>query len=292
MTDAIPPEIESIDYIERWRDMVERRRVQMESAYAANGVVNSDYWGKRAKNYRQALHSRMEEDPFLMRVRAAVSPTSTVLDVGAGTGRHTLAIAAEVGHITAVDPSKAMLDFLRADVQAGGLSNVDVVQAEWMDADVPAADVVLCSHVLYPIAKPLPFIRKLEAQARERVFVYLRVDPLPTEMGLWSEFYGIPLQSQPTALDLMNLLAQADIYADFEVVNHRLTLTFESVDDAVTHVKDALCLNETDEIALARLRSVLQERLKPWPDGRLGPDVAWARTAIMSWKPGADPAGS
>ncbi len=285
MPEALPPELPPIDYNQRWHDMVERRRIQMETAYAANGVVNSDYWGKRAKNYRQALHTRTEEDPFFVRVRDTVTSATTVLDVGAGTGRHTLALAPHVARITAVDPSEAMLAFLHEDVAAQRLTNVSVVHSEWLDADVEQADIVICSHVLYPIADPLPFVRRLEQHARERVFIYLRLDPIPTDMGLWSDFYGIPLQAQPSAFDLLNLLAKAGIMPDLEVVNHRFTLTFESVDEAVEHVKNSLCLNEDDERAMAKLRSVLQARLKPWPDGRLGPDVAWARTAIMSWEP-------
>lgn len=287
MPDPLPPDVPPVDYIERWRQMVERRRIQMESEYAANGVVNSDYWGKRAKNYRQALHARTDEDPFLMRVRDAVTKNATVLDVGAGTGRHTLALAPHVAHVTAVDPSEAMLGFLREDVHRQSLANVGVVQAEWMNASVPRADMVICSHVLYPIAEPLPFIRRLEEHARDRVFIYLRVDPLPTDMGLWSEFYGIPLQTQPSALDLLNLLAQAGIIASMEIVNHHFTWTFETLDEAVAQVRNTLCLNEADDASTAKVRDLLEQRLIRRDDGRHGPDVGSTRSAIISWSSGS-----
>ena len=42
--------------------------------------------------------------------------STTLLDVGAGTGRFSLALAPHVNHIIAVEPSKAMLDFLRQDL--------------------------------------------------------------------------------------------------------------------------------------------------------------------------------
>src|SRR2546426_1199344 len=116
-----PPEVQKIDSARRWAQIVERRRVQMETAYAAAGIVNADYWGKRAKTYRQALHERVDEDPFLQRVGAAVTPDSTVLDVGAGTGRHTLALAPQVARVVAVDPSPAMLGLLTQDVEARSL---------------------------------------------------------------------------------------------------------------------------------------------------------------------------
>src|SRR6185295_14361419 len=100
------------------------------------------------------------------------------------------------------------------------------LQAEWLSVAVEPADVVVCSHVLYPIADVMPFIRKLESAAKKRVFVYLRTDPLPTDLGLWSEFYGVALQRQPVHMDLVNVLAQSAIFADVEIVEHRFTWTF------------------------------------------------------------------
>lgn len=281
----LPPEVASIDYVARWRSIIERRRAQMDAAYASSRVEAADYWARRAKSYREALHQRMDEDPLLLRVRAASDESTTVLDVGAGTGRHTLALAPYVGRITAVDPSEAMLGYLRADVEAQGLRNVDTVLAEWMAAEVAPADAVICSHVLYPIADIEPFVRKLDASALRRVYVYLRADPLPTDMGLWPAFYGVPLQSQPVHMDLVNVLAQVGIFADIEVVEHRFTLTFGSFEDAVAQVRNSLCLRDDDRAADEKLRRLLHERLVDWPVGRLGPNVESARSAIVSWQP-------
>jgi len=287
MTDALPPEVPPIDHVRRWHDIVERRRAQMDAAYAANGISNTDYWAKRAKTYRQALHHRTDEDPFFLRVRDAVTPDSSILDVGAGTGRHTLALAPYVRRVVAVDPSAAMLGLLREDIDAQRIANVETVPADWLDAKVEHADVVICSHVLYPIADPLAFIRKLEQHARRRVFIYLRVDPLPTDMGLWPEFYGVPLQAQPVALDLLNLLAQIGVMADLEVAEHRFTWTFADIDEAVAQTRNSLCLREDDVASTARLRVLLQQRLVPWPNGRLGPEIGSARSGIISWTPGS-----
>ena len=285
MTDALPPEVSPIDHVTRWHDIVERRRAQMDAAYSSSGISNVDYWAKRAKTYRQALHHRTDEDPFFLRVRDAVTRDSTVLDVGAGTGRHTLALAPYVHRVVAVDPSAAMLGMLREDIDAQRIANVDMVEADWLEAEVEPADAVICSHVLYPIADPVLFLRRLEQHARHRVYIYLRVDPLPTDMGLWSEFYGVPLQGQPVALDVLNLLAQIGVMADMEVVDHRFTWTFETLDEAVAQIRNSLCLREDDDAATERLRGLLQERLVTWPNGRLGPQIGAARSGIISWSP-------
>jgi SAM-dependent methyltransferase len=264
----------------------------MDAAYARARLENVDYWGRRAKSYREALHQRTDEDPFLVRVRSAADADSTVLDVGAGTGRHTLALAPHVRRVVAIDPSEAMLELLREDLAAEGLRNVETLLCDWMTAEVEPADFVLCSHVLYPIADIVPFVRRLDAAARRRVFVYLRSDPMPTDMGLWSEFYGVPLQAQPVHMDLLNVLAQIDIMADVEVVEHRFTLTFATLDDALVQARNSLCLREDDAEANAKLRRLLEERLIPWPGGRIGPDVESARSAIISWAPRAVASGA
>jgi len=282
---TLPPEIAPIDHVARWAQIVERRRVQMESAYKRAGISNTDYWGKRAKTYRAALHERTDEDPFFRRVRGSVTNDSTVIDVGAGTGRHTLALAPLVARVTAVEPSPAMRAFLQIDVDAQALTNVFTVPAEWLGADVEPADFVICSHVLYPIADIVPFVRKLAESAKRRVLVYLRVDPLPTDMGLWAEFYGVPLQLQPTHMDLVNALVQLGIVPDVEIGEHRFTWTFATMDEAVAQVRNSLCLREDDDAASAKLRDLLEQRLIEWPNGRLGPEIALARSAIISWAP-------
>ncbi|HYM14022.1 MAG TPA: class I SAM-dependent methyltransferase [Dehalococcoidia bacterium] len=282
---GLPPAPGPIDYVRRWAQLVERRRAQMDAAFAAAGQSSGDYWARRAKAYRQSLHERMDEDPFFLSVRAATDAQSSVLDVGAGTGRHTLALAPHVRRVTAVDPSPAMLGLLREDVAAQRFGNVEAVEAEWMAAEVEAADFVICSHVLYPIAEVVPFVRKLEEKARERVFIYLRADPLPTDLGLWGEFYGVPLQHQPVHMDLINVLAQIGVFADVEVVSHRFTLTYGSIDEAVEQLRYGLCLRDGDAAAGARLRELLEERLVRWPNGRVGPSIESARSAIMSWQP-------
>ena len=282
---ALPPEIAPVDFVRRWHDIVERRRVQMDTAYAAAGINNADYWGKRAKTYRQALHDRADEDPFLLRVLRDVTSETTALDVGAGTGRHTLALAPHVARVVAVDPSPAMLGLLREDVETQKLTNVETIASGWMEAEVEPADVVLCSHVLYPITDPEPFIRKLEVSAKQRVYVYLRVDPLPTDLGLWSEFRRVALQPQPAHLDLVGLLAQIGIQSDVEVVEHRFTWTFADLDEAVAQLRNSLCLHEDDAAATTKLRGLLEARLVRWPNGRLGPQIGSARSAIVSWRP-------
>lgn len=57
---------------------------------------------------------------------------STVIDLGAGTGQFTRAVAPHVRRVVAVDVSPVMLAALRANVDAAALGNVEVVQAGFL----------------------------------------------------------------------------------------------------------------------------------------------------------------
>jgi ubiquinone/menaquinone biosynthesis C-methylase UbiE len=57
---------------------------------------------------------------------------SVVIDIGAGTGQFTLAVAPRCARVVAVDVSSVMLDRLRAKIDAAGVSNIGVEQAGFL----------------------------------------------------------------------------------------------------------------------------------------------------------------
>lgn len=79
--------------------------------------------------------------------------TSTVVDLGAGTGRFALAAARRFGHVTAVDISPAMLDFLRQRAAAAAVTNLACVQAGFLSYQHagPPADAVHTRNALHQL---------------------------------------------------------------------------------------------------------------------------------------------
>ena len=61
-----------------------------------------------------------------------LNETSTVVDLGSGTGRFALAAARRFGQVTAVDISPAMLQLLRERAAAAAVTNVACVQAGFL----------------------------------------------------------------------------------------------------------------------------------------------------------------
>ena len=79
--------------------------------------------------------------------------TSTVVDLGAGTGRFSLAAARRFGQVTAVDISGAMLEFLRVRAAAAAVANLECVQAGFLSyqhAGSPA-DAVYTRNALHQL---------------------------------------------------------------------------------------------------------------------------------------------
>jgi len=79
--------------LERWNALINARAEQMDAAYARLGRTSADYWDRRAHWFHLMTRDATAHDPLFLKLLRELSPQTTVLDVGAGTGRFTLALA-------------------------------------------------------------------------------------------------------------------------------------------------------------------------------------------------------
>jgi ubiquinone/menaquinone biosynthesis C-methylase UbiE len=79
--------------------------------------------------------------------------TSTVVDLGAGTGRFSLAAARRFGQVTAVDISPAMMQLVRDRAAAAGVVNLRCVEAGFLSYRHagPPADAVYTRNALHQL---------------------------------------------------------------------------------------------------------------------------------------------
>jgi SAM-dependent methyltransferase len=82
-----------------------------------------------------------------------LSDASTVVDLGAGTGRFALAAARRFGKVVAVDVSPAMVELLRTRAAEDGLANLDCVRAGFLSYahEGPPVDGVHTRHALHQL---------------------------------------------------------------------------------------------------------------------------------------------
>lgn len=255
----------------------------MERLQPGRGAVGAAFWDSRAKRFAARMPaSTAPSDPFYRRLRRATGRRSTVLDVGAGPGRFTLALAPHVAAVTAVDPSKGMLDICRRQARAQRLANVSCVHGRWEEVDVAPADVALSSYVLPLIADAPRFLRKLDEAATQRAFLYLGAFSLDAVMDpLWRHFHGLPRKPGPTYLDAVDVLRELGLAPTVEVVEVPSRARFKTVAEAAKDYRDQLCVPDTPE-ARKELRGLLADWLVP-RGGELGPPLKTVPAAVISW---------
>jgi ubiquinone/menaquinone biosynthesis C-methylase UbiE len=110
------------------------------------------YWERHARRYDRSTRFLGRPLPrALALAAAAVRGRADVLELAAGTGAFTAAIAPEVGALIATDYAQAMVDALAARVRAAGLTNVTCARVDLYELPYPAArfDAVVAANVLH-----------------------------------------------------------------------------------------------------------------------------------------------
>ncbi len=270
--------------VDRWNELLSARARQMDATYARLGRTSADFWDRRARGYHRSTKDTVTGDPLFLKLRSTVTPQTTILDVGAGTGRFTLALAPLARHVTAVEPNSTMLDYLRRDASEQGLTNISYVQTTWQDAPEDlSADIVLCSHVLYPIKDIVPFLSKLRAAMRSACYIYMRATHVDAVTAhLWRHFHGEERHLPPGYIHAVDVLYEMGIFANVGVVKVPPIQHYPSYDVAVEEMLEQLILPD-NLLTRQELRNLLQAWLVE-QDGMLKPPVDDMVFAIIVWE--------
>jgi SAM-dependent methyltransferase len=252
------------DWAAHWRDLVDRRQALL-------GTFVGSAWDARAASFQARTQGQPE--PFLDLVRPHLGPGRTLLDVGAGYGRHSIPLAGDAEWVTVVEPSAGM----RALIP--DLPSMTVVGSSWEDAEVEPSDVVICCHVMYWVAEVLPFIEKLEAAARSDVFLLLRdgLHPAPAE-----HLVRPAPPREPKLSDAYCLLRQMGVHPEVRTWRDPRRRVYPAPEDALVEARAHLG-PAWDE---ARNPSQMRAGLKPGPDGGVvyeGPDGI---VGCLHWRAG------
>jgi 2-polyprenyl-3-methyl-5-hydroxy-6-metoxy-1,4-benzoquinol methylase len=257
------------DWLELWRELVK-------STYNPG---SERLWQRYEKHARKRSE---RPDPLLEFVKDNLAPGDTVIDIGAGSGRWTIPLAAKAGGVSAIEPSPEMSILLRQNIDASGRDNIETIAAKWEEASVQTHDIVVCAHAMYSSPDLADFVRKMERLARKRCYLAMRLlqaDSILGELSL--AIYGRRHDSA-NAIVAYNALFSMGIYANVIIEEGIYRWENASLEEAFLRAKRHLRL-ETEMRFDSLIRDTLQRRLVYqtntyiWPDGM--------RSALLWWSP-------
>ena len=112
-----------------------------------------DTWNRRTTTWHNHVVNSSAFDAVRERVvdKAGLTGVERIVDLGAGTGFLSLALAPRAGDVLAVDLSDAMLAVLKKDAEADHRANVRTRMADLSTFDLPAVsvDLVVSNYALH-----------------------------------------------------------------------------------------------------------------------------------------------
>jgi SAM-dependent methyltransferase len=201
------------------------------------------------------VDGEVQDSPSHQRAREALPAGGTVLDVGCGGGRASMALVPAATRATGVDEQQTMLDRFAVAAHERGVA-AETVLGRWPEVapHTSSADVVVCHHVVYNVADLVPFVLALSTHATRRVVVELpTAHPLTHMAPLWREFWGLERPSGPTADDCLAVVREAGIEPTQEVwVDDAFSARTKLTPEQQAHyLRIRLCLPEDREADVA-----------------------------------------
>jgi len=217
-----------------------------------------DYWAKRARDYNRHAMNSPWVDEWVSRM--AVGKDSTVLDVGAGTGRWSVPLAKKAGSVTAVDPSEAMLECLEENARSAGVDNIRVINSPWEDVDPTALgrfDVVIASHSL-TMRNIRDALAKMDGCSSGRVYIFTFASRKNWFHEIWPRLHGEQHRGGPRYLIFLGILQSMGIHPNMEITPFTMDKEFHSFDEAFTYSRRFVGLSDDDGKAEV-LRGLVEE---------------------------------
>ncbi|MDE2746000.1 MAG: class I SAM-dependent methyltransferase [Chloroflexota bacterium] len=208
----------------------------MNAAEHYNGMVNArqqqqsrlatpfgeSYWQRYAHTYR--FDPFRDPEPQLSAALNLVEPDDEIIEIGGGAGRIGLPLASTATSLTNVEPSPAMREQFAIAVSEHGISNANLMAANWPLSEPISADVVLTVDVTYFINDIEPFIRAMHDSARRRVIILTwTVAPPNVSAELFRTAFGEEEAPSPGFRELLPVIWNMGIVPDVQVVDQPFT---------------------------------------------------------------------
>ena len=249
----------SVDWNRIWQ------RQMMKNILSEGNRDCVEYWNDERDAERYWRESQEHERGRIGRTLKSldVSRGSRVLDIGAGPGVLTVPLAHQIRHVTAVEPSPAMMSVLQRNVRRFALSNVCCIHKRWEEVDVeedlsPPYDLVVASFAL-GMLDLAGALEKMQRVAGRCVCIYWFAGEPSWDThfrNLTRLLHGTDYHPMPGCDVLFNVLYQMKIYPCLLTFPYTQTRKFASLEEAVDHYAPKY------RAADSRQRRLLQDYLR------------------------------
>ena len=126
--------------------------------------------------------------PFVIN---ALKGSSTVLDIGAGTGLFSKPLI-DNGHIvTAVEPSAEMINIMKRNLTPENLSSIIICPMPWEEWSGEVHDAAICIHSLYPMSDVKKAVTLMNESALKKIIIIRDTSGMKTLSGIVRAKLGI-----------------------------------------------------------------------------------------------------
>lgn len=181
----------------------------------ADPITPPRFWNRRAAAYaKKPVPDAAAYARTLERVRAHLTPSDRVLELGCGTGTTALELAANAAEIIATDYSPAMIDIATSKAASAGVQNV---QFRTGSLDDPALgregfDVVMAMNLLHLLEDTPKTIRRISELVRPGG-LFISKTPCVGDQGRVIRF-AIPLLRAVGIAPFVNFVTERELTAE------------------------------------------------------------------------------
>ncbi|MDD6785511.1 MAG: class I SAM-dependent methyltransferase [Eggerthellales bacterium] len=265
------------DWAEEWKQLqVLRQRSD-----------DASYWDGRAKNFGHNDRPNDYANSFIE--LANLQEGESVFDMGCGNGALALPLA-RAGHpVLACDFSGGMLERLRADAEAQGLTNITSKQMSWAD-DWEAAgvlpkscDVAIASRSI--VTSDLrDSLERLSSVARRKCCITLSTGHSPRSDENILRAIGMTEAVGRDYWYALNILIQMGIKPELQYIKSARHDIYESFDEAYGNA--SLMLEGMGELVTPQRKQQLAQNLHAWVTEHLKPcesGFMFDEPRVVSW---------
>ena len=249
-----------IDWGTLWKDS--KRNSTWRKLFGEHDTV--EYWNRRAESFnRNASDGRGKDTVDKLVKLFGINGATTVLDIGAGTGRLAIPLAKVAKSVTALEPSAEMMKFLKKNAGEGKLENIRYVQKRWgemaVGTNIEKHHIVIACHSLSMMDIENALLKMNELAEKYACIYAFGGKRVWDFTDLWPRLYGEEFVPGPSYIYLVNILCSIGINANVEINKRRLERRYVSLDEAIDETK--IKLDITDDKKDSIIRSYLSETL-------------------------------